>query len=94
MSVRLVPSLQPLRMNALELAQQLIARFPGLIAEPVEFRGEITLKVADAERMPEVCAFAKKELGFDYLVDISSVDNYGDDPRFMIVYHLDRKSVV
>jgi NADH-quinone oxidoreductase subunit C len=31
---------------------------------------------------------AKQELGFDYLVDITSVDNYGDDPRFMLVYHL------
>jgi NADH-quinone oxidoreductase subunit C len=75
-------------MTALELAQQLKARFAGLIAEPVEFRGEITLKVSDAERMPEVCAVAKQELGFDYLVDITSVDNYGDDPRFMLVYHL------
>jgi NADH-quinone oxidoreductase subunit C len=27
-------------------------------------------------------------LGFDYLVDISSIDNYGDDPRWTIVYHL------
>ena len=38
--------------------------------------------------MAEICAFAKAELGFDYLVDISSVDNYGEDPRFAIVYHL------
>ncbi len=75
-------------MSALELAQQLRAKVPGLISEPEEFRGEVTLKVADAERMPEVCAAAKTELGFDYLVDISSVDNYGDDPRFMLVYHL------
>jgi NADH-quinone oxidoreductase subunit C len=35
-----------------------------------------------------VCAFAKKELGCDYLVDISNVDNYGEDPRFAIVYEL------
>ena len=35
-----------------------------------------------------MCAFAKKELGFDYLVDVSSVDNYGDDPRWTIVYEL------
>jgi NADH-quinone oxidoreductase subunit C len=75
-------------MNALELAQQLQAKFPGLISEPVEFRGELTLKVSDPERMPEICALAKAELGFDYLVDITSVDNLGDDPRFMIVYHL------
>jgi NADH-quinone oxidoreductase subunit C len=75
-------------MTSLELAQQLKTRFPGLISEPVEFRGEITLKVSDAERMPEICALAKQELGFDYLVDITSVDNYGDDPRFLLVYHL------
>jgi len=75
-------------MTALELAQQLKGKFPGLISKPAEFRGEITLRVSDAERMPEVCAVAKAELGFDYLVDITSVDNYGDDPRFAIVYHL------
>ena len=75
-------------MTALDLAQQLKARFAELLSEPVEFRDEITLKVSDAERMPEVCAFAKNELGFDYLVDITSMDNYGDDPRFTLVYHL------
>ena len=39
-------------------------------------------------RIVEVCEFAKKELGFDYLVDISSVDNYGEDPRWTMIYHL------
>jgi NADH-quinone oxidoreductase subunit C len=75
-------------MSALELAQQLKAKFGDLISDPAEFRGEVTLKVADAERIPEVCGFAKKDLGFDYLVDITSVDNYGDDPRFTLVYEL------
>ena len=75
-------------MTALELANQLRARFAGVISEPVEFRGEITLTISDADRLPEVCAYAKTELGFDYLVDISSLDNYGDDPRFTLVYHL------
>src|SRR4051812_43173391 len=75
-------------MSALELAQQLKAKFSDLISDPAEFRGEITLKVLNAERITEVCAFAKKELGFDYLVDVSSVDNYGDDPRFTVVYEL------
>ena len=75
-------------MTALELANQLRARFAGALSEPVEFRGEITLTIADAERIPEVCTYAKTELGFDYLVDISSLDNYGDDPRFTLVYHL------
>jgi len=75
-------------MKALELAQQLRARFGDVLSAPLEFRGEITLEIADAERVPEICEFAKKELGFDYLVDITSIDNYGDDPRFTLVYHL------
>ena len=68
--------------------EQLRAKFGELLSEPAEFRGEISLKVADAERIVEVCAFAKKELGFDYLVDITSMDNYGEDPRWTVVYHL------
>jgi NADH-quinone oxidoreductase subunit C len=75
-------------MTALELAQKLKARFADLLAEPVEFRGEFTLKLADAARIAEVCSFAKSDLGFDYLVDITSIDNYGDDPRFAVVYHV------
>lgn len=75
-------------MTALELAKQLKARFGDAFAEPVEFRGEITLSVPDAARVPEICGVAKKDLGFDYLVDITGVDNYGDDPRFAVVYHL------
>ena len=73
---------------ALDSANQLTARFGDLISEPAEVHGEITVQLADAERIAEVCAFAKKDLGFDYLVDISSVDNYGEDPRWTIVYHL------
>jgi len=75
-------------LTALDLVQQLKARFNDTLAEPTEFRGELSLQVSDAERLPEICAFAKKDLGFDYLVDITSIDNYGDDPRFTLVYHL------
>jgi NADH-quinone oxidoreductase subunit C len=74
--------------NAAALAQQLRARFPDTLSEPVEFRGELSLKVGDAERVPDICEFAKKDLGFDYLVDITSIDKYGEDPRFTLVYHL------
>lgn len=75
-------------MNATELANKLREKFGDLVSAPSEFRGEVSLKIADAKRIVEVCAFAKKELGFDYLVDVSSVDNYGEDPRWAIVYHL------
>jgi NADH-quinone oxidoreductase subunit C len=53
-----------------------------------DFRGESTLWLKDVEQLPEICAFARKELEFDYLVDITSIDNYGEDPRFTLVYHL------
>jgi len=75
-------------MSALEYAQQLKARFGDIISEPKEFRAEITVQLSDASRIAEVCLMAKKELGFDYLVDVSSVDNYGADPRWTLVYHL------
>jgi len=75
-------------MSALDLAQRLRSEFPELVSEPTEFRGEITVWVSDAERIAAVCAFCKSELAFDFLVDVSSIDNYGEDPRFTIVYHL------
>ena len=74
-------------MSALESANKIKAKFGDIIAEPTEFRGEITLKIADAEKIFDVCRFAKS-IGFDYLVDICSVDNYGEDPRWTVVYHL------
>jgi NADH-quinone oxidoreductase subunit C len=75
-------------MAARELAQQLKTRFGDLISEPAEFRGEITVQLSDADCIAEICDFAKKQLGFDFLVDVSSIDNYGEDPRFIVVYHL------
>jgi NADH-quinone oxidoreductase subunit C len=75
-------------MTPQDLARLLQEKFGSLLAPPVEFRGEVTLGVCDSERIAEVCAFAKTELDCDYLVDISSVDHYGDDPRFAVVYEL------
>lgn len=79
---------QPGEAGALESAHALKEKFSELISDPATFRGEVSLRVSDAERIPDVCAFAKGDLGFDYLVDITSIDNYGDDPRFTLVYHL------
>ena len=75
-------------MSAIDQAKKLATQFEGCFEPPIEFRGEVTLKLRVADRVAEVCSFAKKTLGFDYLVDISSVDNYGEDPRFTVVYHL------
>jgi NADH-quinone oxidoreductase subunit C len=73
---------------AADLALQLKAKFGDLISERKEFRGEITVCVTEPERIAEVCAFAKNELGFDYLIDISTLDHHGEDPRFTVVYEL------
>jgi NADH-quinone oxidoreductase subunit C len=75
-------------MSAKDIALKLREKFGELVTESSEFRGEITVVVNDAERIADVCAFAKTELGFNYLVDLSPVDNYGDDPRFTVVYEL------
>lgn len=74
--------------TALELACKLRERFGDLLAPPVEFRGEVTLSVADPGRIAEVCAVAKGELGFDMLVDLTGVDNEGHGPRWVVVYEL------
>jgi NADH-quinone oxidoreductase subunit C len=53
----------------------------------VEFRGETTLYV-ESKEIHTVSRFAKEDLGFTYLVDISGVDNFGEEPRFEVVYEL------
>ena len=75
-------------MASAELANQLKAKFGELLSAPSEFRGEVTLKLADAERIAEVFEFAKKSLSFDMLLDLTSIDNYGEDPRWTLVYEL------
>jgi NADH-quinone oxidoreductase subunit C len=73
--------------TALEAANNIKAKFGDIVSEPEEFRGEISLKIADSGKIAEVCRHAKS-IGLNYLVDISSVDNYGEDPRWTVVYHL------
>lgn len=57
------------------------------ILKKIEFRGETTL-VVDRAAIHDLCRHAREQLGFDYLIDISSVDNFGGEPRFEIVYEL------
>ena len=79
---------RPSPVTALSLAQKLQRQFEGLISEPTEFRAEFSLQISNLQRISEICSFAKTELGFDYLVDMTSLDHYGEDPRFTLVYHL------
>src|SRR5437868_11840343 len=52
-----------------------------------EFRGETTSTILP-EDLREVAKFCRDELSFDYLIDITSIDNSGEEPRFEIVYEL------
>ena len=68
-----------------EAAAKLHDRFQNV--ERTDFRGEITLELPLAQIEP-ACKFAKEELDFNFLADLSSVDNFGDEPRFEVVYEL------
>ena len=57
------------------------------VAKKTEFRGETTLLVERTE-IKELCAFCRDTLGFTFLTDLSGVDNFGEEPRFEVVYHL------
>ena len=74
-------------MNAKESAAAIRKEFGDVVADPVEFRGESTLKV-DLGSLHDILAYCKSQLGFDYLVDISSLDHLGEEPRFEMVYEL------
>jgi len=76
------------RMTTKQLAKTLKQQFKGIVSGPVEFRGELTLELLDAFRIAEVCQFAKAELGFDFLVDLTTIDNHEETPRWTAVYHL------
>ncbi|MBU6410699.1 MAG: NADH-quinone oxidoreductase subunit C [Verrucomicrobia bacterium] len=75
-------------MTSLQAAQKLKAKFGAWISEPMEFRAEISVRLSDAEKIVEICNYAKNDLDFNYLVDITSLDHYGDDPRWTILYFL------
>lgn len=74
-------------MTGTDLLASLGQLLGGKIQEKTEFRGETTFTLL-ASDLREVAQFCKDELSFDYLIDITSVDNFGEEPRFEIVYEL------
>ena len=74
-------------MTGPELLTSLGKTFGSKLQEKIEFRGETTFVIAPGD-LREVAQFCKKELSFDYLLDITSVDHFGNEPRFEVVYEL------
>src|SRR6266542_1344285 len=74
-------------MTEQELLHSLANVFGPKIQHQAEFRGETTCTIA-ANDLREIMKFCRDKLLFDYLIDITSIDNFGGEPRFEIVYHL------
>lgn len=73
-------------MSPQEAASKLVTKI-GSKASSSEFRNESTV-ILEASDLVQGVTFCRDELGFDMLLDICSVDNSGDDPRFEVVYEL------
>lgn len=74
-------------MTAQDAIQSLQKSFPQASLSSQEFRGEHTL-VVDLDHLRGVLENCKEALGFDYLIDVSSLDHAGEEPRFEMVYEL------
>ena len=74
-------------MTAGEVLTPLGETFGSKIQAKTEFRGETSFTIA-ASDLREIAKFCRNDLSFDYLLDITSIDNFGEEARFEIVYHL------
>jgi NADH-quinone oxidoreductase subunit C len=74
-------------MTGEELLHSLSEALGSKVQHQTEFRGETTYEIA-VINLREIATVCRDKLLFDYLVDITSIDNFGEEPRFEIVYHL------
>ncbi len=74
-------------MTTSEAAKMISERFGDSVLGSNEFRGETGVDLKP-EVLRAVAEYAKSELGFDYLLDIASVDHFGEEPRYEVVYEL------
>lgn len=74
-------------MRSDEMSGKLREAFPAAIIEESHFRDETTLRIK-ASALRDICLYSRDNLGFNYLIDLSSVDHFGDEPRYEVVYEL------
>ena len=74
-------------MTGPELLESLSTLFGEKLQTKTEFRGETSYTIAP-EDLRDIAKFCRDDLSFDYLLDISSVDHSGEEPRFEVVYEL------
>jgi len=74
-------------MTTQEIFDSLGQAFGEKLQQRAEFRGETTYTIQESD-FREITKFCRDNLSFDYLLDITSIDNFGEEPRFELVYHL------
>ncbi len=74
-------------MSAVADVTQLRELFGDAILETIEFREEQTLCVR-LGKLHEVLEKCHSSLGYEMIIDISSLDHFGEDPRFEMVYEI------
>jgi len=74
-------------MTVQELFDSLEKSLGEKLQQKTDFRGERTYTIS-AHELRDIAKFCRDNLSFDYLLDITSIDNFGNEPRFEIVYHL------
>jgi NADH-quinone oxidoreductase subunit C len=74
-------------MTGSELLGSLGKLFGQKLQDKAEFRGETTYTILPVD-LREIAKLCRDDLSFDYLIDITSIDNFGEEPRFEIVYEL------
>ncbi len=62
---------------------------PEAVEDAQSFRGEVTISIR-AGHLIRVCEFLCDTPGLDFkfLVDVTALDHYPEEPRFRTVYHL------
>jgi NADH-quinone oxidoreductase subunit C len=74
-------------MTAQELFVSLQKSFGEKLEPRTEFRGETSFTIA-ANDLRQIAKSCRDQHSLDYLLDITSIDNFSEEPRFEIIYHL------
>ena len=74
-------------MTPIDTARAVKTRFPEVTAEPVSFRGEISLAIP-ARSIAAIARFLKEECRYEMLTDLCGIDNFGSEPRYGVDYNL------
>ena len=74
-------------MNSAEASRKLEQELGKDFHGSTLFRDEISVAISQS-RIKDALKFCKEVLDFDYLVDLSGIDNMGEDPRYEVVYEL------